>query len=240
MVASIAITLPHNTDTISAGVGYFSFGVMIAVAAGLFYSVLTLKGNSKPEVMVLQKNLYANITESVIFGCMVGIALLVAQLLKLENPYWVPTSCMAVMQGITTRHIFLRAVQRVLGTFLGLGLVWLILQLNITILGICISILILQTIVEFLVVRNYTFATIFITMLTIFLAEPNVNLLTDTNELISARFFDILAGSIIGALGGWMLYHERIQYFSRKQLRRTRIMVNRYRQDFDKNKNKKH
>ena len=87
--------------------------------------------------------------------------------------------------------------------------------MNVTILSICISILILQIIIEFLVVRNYALAAVFITILTIFLAEPNVDLVEEPNRLIAARFFDILIGSLIGVIGGWMLYHDR-SIFSQK------------------------
>lgn len=228
MVASIAIALPHNSANITSNIGSFSIGVMIACTIGLFYSILVLREvTDKPDVMVIQKNVYVNITESIIFGAIVGLALLVAILLKLENPYWVPTSCMAVMQGITTKHIWTRAAQRVLGTLVGLGLTWFILQLNITALGICVSILLLQIIVEFLVVRNYGIAVIFITMLTIFLAEPNISLIGEPDQLITTRFFDILIGSSIGAIGGWMLYHEQIHFFTKKQIKKTEVFLKR-------------
>lgn len=175
--------------------------------------------------MLIQKNIYVNITESIIYGAVVGIALLVAILLELENPYWVPTSCMAVMQGVTTKHIWTRAAQRVLGTFVGLGLTWFVLQLHMTALSICISILLLQIIVEFLVVRNYGIAVVFISMLTIFLAEPNISLIGDADQLISTRFFDILIGSSIGAFGGWMLYNEQIHFFTKKQIKKTKVLL---------------
>lgn len=228
MVASIAIALPHNSTNITSNIGSVSIGVMIACTIGLFYSILVLKGiTDKPNVVLIQKNLYVNITESIILGITVGFALLIAILLKLENPYWVPISCMAVMQGITTKHIWIRAAQRVLGTFIGLGLTWFILQMNITALGICVSILLLQIIVEFLIVRNYGIAVVFITMLTIFLAEPNINLIGEPDQLITTRFFDILIGSSIGAIGGWMLYHEQIHFFSKKQIKKARIFLKR-------------
>lgn len=229
MVASIAISLPHNATEMARSIGNFSIGVMIACMIGLFYSILVLRGmTNQPDVMVVKKNAYVNIVESITFGIMVGLSLLVAILLGLENPYWVPISCMAVMQGVTTKHIWTRALQRVVGTFIGLGLTWFILQMNMTTLGICISIFILQTIVEFLVVRNYGIAVVFISMLTIFLAEPNMSLLGEPDHLITIRFFDILIGSIIGAIGGWMLYHERIHFFTKRQLLRTKIMIKRY------------
>ncbi len=226
MVASIAIALPHNSADIATTIGNFSIGVMIACTIGLLYSILVLRGvTNKTDVVVIQKNMYVNITESIIFGAIIGLALLVAFLLELENPYWVPTSCMAVMQGITTKHVWTRAAQRVLGTFIGLGLTWFILQINITALGICVSILLLQIIVEFLVVRNYAIAAIFITMLTIFLAEPNVSLIGEPNQLIATRFFDILIGSSIGGIGGWMLYHEQIHFFTKRQLKKVGIFL---------------
>lgn len=226
MIASIAIASPHNLAMIPANIGNFAMGVMIAVVIGLIYSHFVLRGvGDKPDVVIIAKNEYVNISESIIFGGMVGIAYLVAILLDLENPYWIPTSCMAVMQGVTTKHVWTRAAQRVLGTFIGLGLTWVILQMSITVLGICICILLLQIIVEFLVVRNYAIAAIFITMLTIFLAEPNLSLVGDPNQLMTTRFFDIFIGSAIGAVGGWILYHERVQFFLKKRIKKTKLVM---------------
>lgn len=230
MVASIAISIPHNPTGIAGTIGNFSMGVLIACMIAFFYSIIVLRSaTNKQDVIVLQKNTQVNLTESIIFGVAVGLALLAAILLELDNPYWVPISCMAVMQGVTTRHIWTRAAQRVLGTLIGLALTWFILKMNITMLGICICIFLLQTIIEFLVVRNYGIAAIFISMLTIFLAEPNMSLMKYPDQLIATRFFDILIGSLIGAVGGWMLYHERIHFFARKQVLRTKVIMKRYR-----------
>lgn len=230
MVASIAISQPHSYTQIAGSIGNFSIGVMIACTIGLFYSMLVLRTESdKPDTIVVQKNSYVNITESMIFGVVGGLSLLAGILLKLENPYWVPISCIAVMQGVNATHVWTRAAQRILGTFIGLGLTWLILQMNINALGICVSILVLQTIVEFLVVRNYGIAAVFITMLTIFLAEPNMSLISDSTHLMTARFLDILIGSIMGAAGGWLLYHERVHFFTKKQLLKTKVIIGRSR-----------
>ena len=226
MIASIGISSVHTPASIINSIGNFSFGVMLACVIGLLYSSLVLRGAGKtPDSVDLQKNEYVNTTESFIFGAVVGVSLLVAMLLKLENPYWVPTSCMAVMQGATTKHIWTRAAQRVLGTFIGLGLPWLFLQSNITTLEICICILLLQIVVEFLVVRNYGLAAVFITTLTILLAEPNASLVESPNHLILARFFDILIGSIIGAIGGWILYHDSIHFFAKKNIKKVQSLL---------------
>lgn len=226
MAASVAISRPHPYSQIAGSIGSFSIGVMIACTMGLFYSMLVLRAQSEnPDTIVVQKSSYVTLTESMIFGIVGGLSLLVAILLKLENPYWVPTSCIAVMQGVDAKHIWTRAAQRVLGTFIGLGLTWVILQMNINALGICMSILVLQTVVEFLVVRNYGIAAVFITMLTIFLAEPNMSLIGDPAHLMTARFFNILIGSVIGAAGGWILYHERVHFFTKKQLLKTKVII---------------
>jgi hypothetical protein len=40
-----------------------------------------------------------------------------------------------------------------------------------------------------------------------------------------ARFFDILTGSLVGALGGWLLYHEKLHYLATRQIRKTRVVL---------------
>ncbi|WP_262245511.1 FUSC family protein [Parapedobacter soli] len=228
MIASMAISAPKDVAAIPTEIGHVSLGVMIACTIGLIYSLLTLKANERDETPALiHQNNYVNIVESIIFGVTVGASLLVAKLLQMENPYWIPISCMAVMQGISVKHVWTRAIQRVLGTIIGLILVWGVLQFPMTVLGVCICILALQIVVEFLVVRNYAIAAVFITMLTIFLAEPNIALTQQPGHLIQARLLDTVIGSVIGALGGWMLYHERIHFYTKKHIRRSKILLKR-------------
>ncbi|WP_455045422.1 FUSC family protein [Leptotrichia trevisanii] len=47
--------------------------------------------------------------------------------LNLTNPYWVAVACIAVMEGSSTRHIFQRSVQRIIGTLIGVVFGWEIL-----------------------------------------------------------------------------------------------------------------
>lgn len=226
MVASMAIATPKEVSDIAIGVGNLALGVIIACVIGLFYSLLNLpKGNKGEKNTLLQQNPYSNFTESIILGITVGASLLVAKLLHMKNPYWIPISCMAVMQGISTTHVWERALQRVLGTVVGLALTGLVLQLPLTVWHVCLCILILQIIIEFFVVRNYAIAAVFITMLTVFLAEPNIALTQHSTSLIETRMVDTLLGSAIGALGGWMLYHEKLHQVTKLQIRRTRTLV---------------
>lgn len=63
MVASIAISIPHNQADIASSIGNFSIGVLIAWLIALFYSILVLREvTNKPDVVVLQKNTYVNMT----------------------------------------------------------------------------------------------------------------------------------------------------------------------------------
>jgi len=113
---------------------------------------------------------------------------------------------MAVMQGISSSHVFTRAVQRILGTVFGLALAWCVLQLKLSVWSICICILLLQVVVEFLVVRNYAIAVVFISMLTIFSGRTYYSLMHNPGQLIRARLFRYLYSvSCFGALGGWLL-----------------------------------
>ncbi|WP_073851269.1 FUSC family protein [Pontibacter flavimaris] len=226
MIASVAISMPHNLETVPHNIGLIGIGTIISCFLGLVYSLVTLrKTRSEDEVIKVTKNQYVNFVESVTFGALVGLSLLIGYLLELEKPYWVPTSCAAVMQGASATHVWQRSAQRILGTFLGLILTWFILLLKPSLLVISIGIIVLQTIVEFLVVRNYAIAVIFITILTIFLAESGTALTVNPSELITARFFDILTGSIVGAVGGWLLYNERVHYLATRQIRKTRLSI---------------
>jgi len=229
MIACMAIAVPQHPQYIAENVGYVTFGVMTACIIGLLYSLITLKKEENAASRtVFYTTKYVNITESVIFGTVTGISLLAAKWFQMSNPYWIPISCMAVMQGISSSHVFTRAVQRILGTVLGLALAWGVLQLHLSVWSICICILLLQVIVEFLVVRNYAIAVIFISMLTIFLAEPNISLMHNPGQLIRARLLDTFIGSSFGAVGGWLLYHEQLHFFSKKQLKKSELVLRKF------------
>lgn len=226
MLASVAICMPHEPAKVAERTGYIAMGAMLSCLIGLIYSLITLRGNTRPDEPIITKNRYANIVESATYGVFVGLSLAFAKVLELDNPYWAPVSCAAVMQGLSTRHIWMRGAQRVLGTLIGLGITWLIVLLEQpSPLMMAIGIVVLQIVVEFLVVRNYGIAVIFITILTIFLAESGSKLAIDTNALFIARLTDIILGSAIGAIGGWVLFNERVHYLTTLQIRKAKLMM---------------
>lgn len=226
MIASIASTMPFNLQAIPTKVGIVGLGTMLACLLAFVYSLYITRHYSPQSISeAAKRSRFDNAFQSVITGIFMGSSLLVAHLLKLQNPYWVPISCLAVMQGISLEHIWSRSLQRILGTFVGLALTWVLLLQHPSALTICISIFVLQFIIEMLIVRNYGLAVIFITPLTLFLAEAGSAMSSDPNVLIPARFLDITIGSIIGALAGWFIHHEQLRNKAEKGFRKTRIAI---------------
>jgi len=229
MIASISSCVPYDLHAIPERVGLMGMGSMLACLLALIYCLLMLKINpvqqSNSVSTVLLKNKYVNIVEAFIIGLFMFGSLLIGHMLKLQNPYWVPISCAAVMQGASLYHIWQRVFHRILGTFIGFALCWVLLSISKAPLSICISIIVLQFIVEMLVVRHYALAVIFITPLTILLTEAANPLIHDPNMLVYVRFWDITLGSALGFVGGWILYHEKIRYLAVKRIRKARLII---------------
>ncbi|KIC93021.1 FUSC family protein [Flavihumibacter solisilvae] len=226
MIAAIASCNPFDAATIPAKVGIVGMGTMLACVLAFTYSLYIVRRiPAGTEVIQIKRKPYHNTVESAIMGVFMGLSLVIAHLLKWQNPYWVPISCLAVLQGVSLHHVWQRSLHRILGTFVGLGITWLILHLPITPLFICISIFVLQFMVEMLIVRHYGLAVVFITPLTIFLAEAGSAMTTDPNVLIPARMLEIAVGSVIGAFAGWFIHHEQLRERAARHLRKTRVMI---------------
>jgi uncharacterized membrane protein (Fun14 family) len=226
MLASMGSCMPFDPMNLPVKVGLVALGTMLACVLAFLYSLYIVRRYpNKLDAPSPRKRNYTNITESIIIGVFIAISLLVAHVFGLENPYWVPISCLAIMQGVSITHVWRRSFHRISGTFIGMGLTWLFLQLNLTPLTICISILLLQFVIEMLVVRHYGLAVIFITPMTVFLAEIGKGMHVDPNQLISARLLDIVVGSLIGILGGWMLHNQQLNRQAERQIRKTRVAI---------------
>jgi len=99
------------------------------------------------------------------------VSLVPAELMRLQRPYWVPVSCLSIMQGASLRLVWKRHAQHLVGTAAGLGLAWLLLALPLDTWEVVAAMLVLAVIIESLVLRHYGLAVVFITPLTIYLAE---------------------------------------------------------------------
>lgn len=231
MIASMASCMPFNLATIPERIGILSMGLIFSCLLVALYGLLRLKSDliqhkENIEIKEHSKIRYSNIYESIILGVFMFLSLFLGLYLELSNPYWIPISCLAVMQGIGTHNIWRRSMQRVVGTILGLGVCWALLPLLKTPLAICIGIFILQFFIEIIVVRQYALAVILITPMTVLLAEAGSQIHLDSSgELVLLRLTHIIIGSFIGAIGGWFIYHERLRYQTDRQIRKTKIVI---------------
>lgn len=212
MITSLVSCMPYNRAQIPVKVGIVTLGLILTLLIILVYALLPQKEKVSEENSVFHlpraKENYDNVREAIIFGLFVGSALLFAHSVGLYNPYWVPISCSAVMQGTSKGHIGRRAFHRIVGTFVGVGLCWGIMSLNTDPKMLCLSIVILQFIVEMLVLRHYALAVVFITALTTLLSEATDPSISNLNALMLARLLDISIGSVLGLLGGWFIYNN--------------------------------
>lgn len=216
MLAAVSSCMPFNLSLIPLKLGLIGLGAINATTLAFLYSLMTLKTDKMSKAPALNPDKFEKFFEALILGVFMFASMLLGKMMKIENPYWIPISCAAVMQAGSTYTIWQRTFHRLLGTFIGIGLCWLILSFAQTPLALCLSIIALQFIIEMLVVRNYAFAVIFITPLTILLTEAGNPLIFKPELIIPARLDNIIIGSAIGALGGWAIYHEQLREFAIK------------------------
>lgn len=225
MIASMASCMPFDIATIPLKIGLIAFGTVFACIFALIYGLLMMKRQvgilARPRA---RKKHFFQLTESLTIGGFVSLSLLIAHWFQLDNPYWIPISCLAIMQGVSVTHVWQRSLHRITGTLLGMGLTWLLLQFEMTPLVICLFILVLQFIIEMLVVRHYALAVLFITPMTVFLAEIG-RASVDPNQLIAARVSDIVIGSLIGVIGGWVLHNQHLHKKAHRPMRQARIAM---------------
>jgi uncharacterized membrane protein YccC len=137
-------------------------------------------------------------------------------------------SCLAVIAGASLRAVWNKQLQRILGTALGLLMAWALLSLPLNPWLICAMVMGLTFIIETLVVRHYGVAAVFITPLTLLLAEASAFGHQSTTVVLQARFVDIVLGSVIGLIGGACIhsprFHDRVSPWMRR-LTPRRLLV---------------
>ena len=129
-------------------------------------------------------------------------------------------SCLAVIAGATLRAVWDKQLQRILGTALGLLLAWGFMALPFNPWLIAAMVMVLTFIIETLVVRHYGVAAVFITPLTLLLAEAAAFGQQSTMAVLQARFVDIVLGSVIGPVSGACIHSPRFRAAVSPWLRR--------------------
>ena len=139
------------------------------------------------------------------FGFITIIAAIIAFELDLARSYWVPLSCVAVMSGATIVSTHHRAIQRGIGTVIGILIASLILALEPSGYIIAFFVLILTFITELFIVKNYGLAALFFTPNALLMAESTSEGSFSFAYFASARIIDVIIGSMIGLIGVWLV-----------------------------------
>ncbi|QUG43826.1 FUSC family protein [Psychrobacillus sp. INOP01] len=138
------------------------------------------------------------------YGFVLFVAAIIAQSFDFNRSYWVTLSCAAVLSGATIMATFHRAIQRSLGTIIGILTATLILYFQPEGYIIAIAIFFLTFLTELAIVLNYGIAALFITPNALLLAESTTKI-HDISYFASARVIDVLIGSAIGLIGAFLM-----------------------------------
>ncbi len=221
MAAAIGAYSPTPLLQVPLVVGLIFMGALLACLIAFFYSLYALHVQAPDPAAPLPLPTFDFVLfDSVVIGVFVGISLALAQVLQLERPYWVPVSCLAVIQGASLRAVWNKQLHRVVGTSIGLLVSWGLLLLPLDKWSISLAMMVLAFVIETAVVRHYGFAAIFITPLTILLAEAATLGSGSPAALIEARFFDTVLGCLVGLAGGVCLHDLRFRAVMGQQIRR--------------------
>ena len=232
MAMAIALFIPLPLVQVLPATGMVLLGSSFAVIMALFYSLFLVL--TRP---VLPTPSYAyepdTISESLIVTAFVSLTLLLAMTLEMSNPYWAAVSCFIIIQGIHLRTIWIKQLHRLLGTMVGIGLASWMLSWGLSAWGVATALLVMILSIESLIDRHYGLAVIFITPLTIFIAEYGSGLPLVPEmyaEIIQARLVDTALGCLMGLSGGLAMHSTAL----RAPLRRfEHWLLN----QFDDNKN---
>lgn len=221
MAAAIGAYTPTDFMQIPLHVGLLAMGCLLACAVGFVYSLIILRLRAPLPVNPLPPADFDHVVvDSVVIGVFVGLSLLCAQALALERAYWVPVSCLTVVQGLSLRAVWVKQLHRILGTALGLLLSLGLLSLPLDKWTIALLVIALSFVIETAVVRHYGFAVIFITPLTLLLAEAATLGQSSPAGLLQARFLDTVLGCLVGLVGGVCLHHPPLRSTLGRQMRR--------------------
>lgn len=219
MAAAIGAYSPMEVLQVPLMVGLITMGTLLACLIAFLYSLYALRLQAPQPARPLPPASFDFVVfDAVVIGIFVGISLALAQALQLEKAYWVPISCLAVIQGVSLRAVWTKQLHRVLGTGVGLLLAWGLLLLPLD--KWTISLAFMTLVIETAVVRHYAVATIFITPLTILLVEAATLGQASPAPLIQARFFDTVLGCLVGLAGGICLHSPRFRALVGGQMRR--------------------
>lgn len=213
MAGAIALFIPVTLDEVMSSTGLVMLGSGFAMFMASLYTLFLLATRpSKPTPTYQYQP--DTLTESLIVAGFVSLALFIAMMLEMPYPYWAAVSCFIIIQGIQMRTIWIKQLHRLLGTLVGMGLAGWMMSWNLSMWGVAVAILLLMLCIEALVDRHYGLAVIFVTPLTIFIAEygSTVSLAQfGVQEVIRVRMLDTTIGCMVGLSGGLVIHSAKLR-----------------------------
>lgn len=201
MSSAIALFMPIKTAQIPQLIGVVALGSLFAGMVAFLYSLLLIYNKPVPPVPA-PAPVHEILGDTFIVSVFIALSLLVAMLLNMPKPYWVPMSCYVIIQGMNFQSIWIKHIHRIVGTAIGMLLAWLLFSLHLSDMGVALCMFGMIFCIETFVVRNYAAAVIFVTPLTIFLAEYSAVHPSAIDDIVITRFWDTVLGCTIGVLGG--------------------------------------
>jgi uncharacterized membrane protein YccC len=132
-------------------------------------------------------------------GIAVGAGFGIGLAFGIAHAFWIGLTACAVLQASNLRVIRSRVVYRVVGTILGIGLVYALLAWNPPMIVLIVTAILAQGLIESVIPAHYGLAVIGITVLSLMLfhlGAPG----EDTSVLIGARLIDTALGAALALL----------------------------------------
>lgn len=213
----LASFFPFSVQDYIFLVGLICIGTMVANLAAFLYSlaVIYIFKNSLPKPILESGKLGFDVifVDSLIIAFFVGFAVFLGAFLELDRSYWVAVSTTVILQGANLNSVWIKQIQRIIGTTIGILFAWWLLKIKFSPLEFILLMMFLTFMVEFLVVKNYALTMIFITPYVTYLAEAASFGHLNVDMLIHARLEDVIIGSILGLLGGFVIYKPYLRKY---------------------------
>lgn len=136
-----------------------------------------------------------------------GVAGGLATVLNLEHGYWAAISAAAVLHSVNLRTTAQRAVQRTLGTAVGLVLALGVLATHPEPVALALVIVVLEFLMEYVAARNYALAVVFLTPIALLLSELAAP--APAGELVLDRVLGSVVGIAVGLGCALLIVHDR-------------------------------
>lgn len=125
----------------------------------------------------------------------------------LSHPAWAQLGATATLQGATTHHAVVRALQRGGGTVLGALVAWPLLAADLPFAVTCVVVVALQVVTELVVGRHYGLAMLTITPMALLMTSLGSTV--DPAGVAASRALDTVLGAVVGVLAVVLVHPRR-------------------------------